>query len=344
MQGEDIDLNSKFCALCEQLCQNHVHHLANHLLELAALNVSIELVTGGELQDDEVKTDAAYMECTIARRVRLAILDDDAIDQMYEDFEQPAPIPDLSYKLYRHTVNSQPEGETKEQQKNPVLGPYRFTYEQLGNSHGVIEKTNIPDNRQSKIYFNFTCPLPGTFVISIHYKGRNRALLELDTQLDDLLEMQKNDQAISLDYVQFNVSTLLALLNRLHFIERDTTGWAFLGGWGLHDYFLELDPDELLFYGFPVTENNESLSQQSAEPETQTKLNQPEQYVPYQEDFNTYLWPLLQKQLDVLKWLLLELSAEYVVYLLNRTHTDVKVETATMEMNISIFNTVFQDS
>ena len=46
--------------------------------------------------------------------------------------------------------------------------------------------------------------------------GRNRGLLELDLKLDDLLEMQQNNvQLLDLKYVQFSVSRILALLNRV---------------------------------------------------------------------------------------------------------------------------------
>jgi Ras GTPase-activating-like protein IQGAP2/3 len=79
----------------------------------------------------------------------------------------------------------------------------------------VIQKSNVPENRRANIYFNFTSPLPGTFVISLHYKGRNRGLLELDLKLDDLLEMQKDNQEdLDLEYVQFNVTKVLVLLNK----------------------------------------------------------------------------------------------------------------------------------
>lgn len=45
--------------------------------------------------------------------------------------------------------------------------------------------------------------------------GRNRGLLELDLKLDDLLEMQKdNQEELDLEYVQFNVPKVLALLNK----------------------------------------------------------------------------------------------------------------------------------
>ncbi|KAK7757615.1 RasGAP protein [Diatrype stigma] len=141
-----------------------------------------------------------------------------------------------TYKSYLHNVRSQSEGKTRKQQKQQVLGPYKFTHQQL-EKEGVIQKSNVPDNRRANIYFNFTSPLPGTFVISLHYKGeldelddevdmvnqlpadhdpgRNRGLLELDLKLDDLLEMQKDNQDdLDLEYVQFNVTKVLALLNK----------------------------------------------------------------------------------------------------------------------------------
>lgn len=119
-----------------------------------------------------------------------------------------------TYKSYLHNVRSQSEGKTRKQQKQQILGPYKFTHQQL-EKEGVIQKSNVPENRRANIYFNFTSPLPGTFVISLHYKGRNRGLLELDLKLDDLLEMQKDNQEdLDLEYVQFNVTKVLVLLNK----------------------------------------------------------------------------------------------------------------------------------
>ena len=76
-----------------------------------------------------------------------------------------------TYKSYLHNVRSQSEGKQRKQQKQQVLGPYKFTHQQL-EKEGVIQKSNVPDNRRANIYFNFTSPLPGTFVISLHYKGK----------------------------------------------------------------------------------------------------------------------------------------------------------------------------
>ncbi|KKA18074.1 GTPase activating protein Sar1 [Rasamsonia emersonii CBS 393.64] len=119
-----------------------------------------------------------------------------------------------TYKSYLHNVRSQSEGKQRKQQKNQELGPYKFTHQQL-EKEGVIRKSNVPENRRANIYFMFKSPTPGTFVISLHYKGRARGLLELDLKLDDLLEMQKDNQEdLDLEYVQFNVSKVLALLNK----------------------------------------------------------------------------------------------------------------------------------
>ena len=119
-----------------------------------------------------------------------------------------------TYKSYLHNVRGQSEGTSKRGQSSKVLGPYKFTHQEL-EKQGVIQKSNVPDNRRANIYFNITSPSPGTFVISLHYKGRNRGLLELDLKLDDLLEMQKEQQEdLDLEYVQFNVTKVLQLLNR----------------------------------------------------------------------------------------------------------------------------------
>ncbi|KAG5513590.1 hypothetical protein PMAC_001022 [Pneumocystis sp. 'macacae'] len=89
-------------------------------------------------------------------------------------------------------------GKERKQKKQQVLGPYKYTHFQL-EKELVIAESNVPDDR-ANIYFTISSPLPGTFVISLHYKGRDRGLLELDLKLDDLLEMQQsNVQYLDLD-------------------------------------------------------------------------------------------------------------------------------------------------
>ena len=76
-----------------------------------------------------------------------------------------------TYKSYLHNVRSQSEGKQRKQQKQQMLGPYKFTHQQL-EREGIIQTSNVPENRRANIYFNFISPLPGTFVISLHYKGQ----------------------------------------------------------------------------------------------------------------------------------------------------------------------------
>ena len=55
-----------------------------------------------------------------------------------------------TYKSYLHNVRGQAEGKQRgqagRQQKQQVLGPYKFTHQQL-EKEGVIQKSNVPDNR-----------------------------------------------------------------------------------------------------------------------------------------------------------------------------------------------------
>nr|XP_019002804.1 IQ domain-containing GTPase activating protein [Kwoniella mangroviensis CBS 8507]OCF66265.1 IQ domain-containing GTPase activating protein [Kwoniella mangroviensis CBS 8507] len=109
------------------------------------------------------------------------------------------------------TVN----GKEKKQIKNQVLGPYRFTHTQF-EKEGIIMESNVPENRRVNIYFNITSPTPGTFIIALHFKGREKPILEMDLKIDDLLEKQKDQQAmLDLEYVQLNVPKVLALFNKL---------------------------------------------------------------------------------------------------------------------------------
>lgn len=103
--------------------------------------------------------------------------------------------------------------------------------------------------RRPNIYFNFTSPTPGTFIIALHYKGREKAILEMDLKIDDLLEkvsirstclgcifpppragsavhdvdvlylflsqQKDNKHLLDLEYVQLNVPKVLGLLKKI---------------------------------------------------------------------------------------------------------------------------------
>ena len=145
-------------------------------------------------------------------------------------------------------------GKEKKPAKAVVLGPYRFTHAQL-EKEGIIVESNVPDNRfvpfphspnardpcsqrgfrRPNIYFNIT---PGTFIIALHYKGREKAILEMDLKIDDLLEkvrlcyqfyvfltgipnhcitsqQKDNKHLLDLEYVQLNVPKVLGLLKKV---------------------------------------------------------------------------------------------------------------------------------
>jgi len=60
----------------------------------------------------------------------------------------------------------------------------------IGEVFGYHVSSAIADLaiRRPNIFFNITSPTPGTFIIALHYKGRERAILEMDLKIDDLLE------------------------------------------------------------------------------------------------------------------------------------------------------------
>lgn len=141
-------------------------------------------------------------------------------------------------------------GKEKKPVKAVVLGPYRFTHAQL-EKEGIIVESNVPDSRyvihalwhnmkptscsrRPNIYFNITSPTPGTFIIALHYKGREKAILEMDLKIDDLLEkvsvhisrvlnfpthfcskQKDNKHLLDLEYVQLNVPKVLGLLKKV---------------------------------------------------------------------------------------------------------------------------------
>ncbi|KAG1240424.1 hypothetical protein G6F68_017676 [Rhizopus microsporus] len=93
-------------------------------------------------------------------------------------------------------------------------GPFRFTHQQL-EKDGVIAETEVPENRRGQIYLTILSPIPGTFIISLYYKGRDKPVLEIDLKLDDLLEKQQdNVQMLDLEYIKLNVTKTLQLLTR----------------------------------------------------------------------------------------------------------------------------------
>ncbi|GAA5865326.1 hypothetical protein JCM8547_005055 [Rhodosporidiobolus lusitaniae] len=105
-------------------------------------------------------------------------------------------------------------GKDKQQAQSQVLGPFKFTHQQF-EKDGVIMETNVPENRRASIFFLVSSPSPGAFLIALHYKGREKAILEMDLKIDDLLEKKNQGvEQLDMEYVSLNVSRVLALLNK----------------------------------------------------------------------------------------------------------------------------------
>ncbi|PIA16106.1 Rho GTPase activation protein [Coemansia reversa NRRL 1564] len=80
---------------------------------------------------------------------------------------------------------------------------------------GVVCKSNIPENRQEKVYFSFSSPSMASYVVKLFYKGREKPVVSMDLLLEDLLERKHNRvEILDLEYVHLSVVRLLELLER----------------------------------------------------------------------------------------------------------------------------------
>ncbi|KAL0081668.1 Rho GTPase activation protein [Phycomyces blakesleeanus] len=105
-----------------------------------------------------------------------------------------------------------------------LQGPFKFSHQQL-EREGVIAETEVAEHRRCNIFLSVLSPLPGTFIISLHYKGRERPVLEIDLKLDDLLERQQdNVQLLDLEYMKLHVTKTLQLLTKT-FMTKNKTGF-----------------------------------------------------------------------------------------------------------------------
>ncbi|KAK9450826.1 Rho GTPase activation protein [Limtongia smithiae] len=106
------------------------------------------------------------------------------------------------------------QGKLRKEPKSQCLGPFKYS-QQVLQKEGVIVVCNVPENRVNNLYFYISSPTPGTFIVSLNYKGRSHGLLELNLKLDDLLEMVRNDvEVLDLEYVVMNVPVMLNFLQR----------------------------------------------------------------------------------------------------------------------------------
>ncbi|KAI8390231.1 Rho GTPase activation protein [Blakeslea trispora] len=116
------------------------------------------------------------------------------------------------------------DSKKKNQTKQTVQGPFKYSHQQL-EKEGIISETEIPEHRRGQTFLTISSPVPGTFIIGLNYKGRDKPILEIDLKLDDLLEKQQhNVQILDLEYLKLNVNKTLQLLTKT-FMSRNRTGF-----------------------------------------------------------------------------------------------------------------------
>lgn len=107
----------------------------------------------------------------------------------------------------------------KSSKNNSKQAAVKLSHSQLEKDEVIVE-SGVPENRRANIFFNIQSPTPGSFVIGLHYKGRDKPIVEVDLKLDDLLQKQYDGiQTLDLEYVQLNVNKTLHMLNK-HFVKR----------------------------------------------------------------------------------------------------------------------------
>ncbi|KAL9549570.1 hypothetical protein MBANPS3_005136 [Mucor bainieri] len=125
--------------------------------------------------------------------------------------DQQHPFSDTTNTATRHTTTPLMKSTNSRKKSN---GPFRFTHQQL-EKDGIIVESEVPEYRRANIFLMIQSPVTGTFIISLHYKGREKPILEIDLKLDDLLEKQKDQiKSLDLEYVKLNVNKTIQLLNK----------------------------------------------------------------------------------------------------------------------------------
>ncbi|KAI8647885.1 putative ras GTPase-activating protein sar1 [Parasitella parasitica] len=126
---------------------------------------------------------------------------------------QQHPFSDTTNTAIKRNAAASTPVKSSNNKKKPT-GPFKFTHQQL-EKDGVIVESEVPESRKANIFLMIQSPITGTFIISLHYKGREKPILEIDLKLDDLLEKQKEKiKYLDLEYVKLSISKILQLLNK----------------------------------------------------------------------------------------------------------------------------------
>lgn len=90
----------------------------------------------------------------------------------------------------------------------------RYTYAQFERD-GMIVHSKIPIERRANVFFQIVRPRPGTYTVTLNYKGHSGTIVEMDLNVDDLLEKaHRGEDMLEFEYVHLSVLRLLVILQR----------------------------------------------------------------------------------------------------------------------------------
>lgn len=141
---------------------------ADMLKQLEEMNVSD---SGHALMIEEVMQELVHLG-NLRETVKSEIKSLETVYQTIIDHNNYLRSQLESYKAYLQNVRVQSGLATSsgKSTKNVSQGPFKFTHVQL-EREGIIVESNVPENRRANIYFNMVSPVPGTYLITLHYKG-----------------------------------------------------------------------------------------------------------------------------------------------------------------------------
>ncbi|KAI9313206.1 Rho GTPase activation protein [Dichotomocladium elegans] len=200
------------------------------LLELEQLGV-IDKSDGYSVLAEEIEQELAHLG-DLKLRVMEETRSLESVYKTIQDHNNYLHSQLETYKAYLQNVRIQSGGGTGKKQvgigvqinevnkgkqkptKPQTQGPVKFSHQQLERD-GIIVETEVPEYRRSSTFLMISSPVPGTYIISLHHKGRSNAIMEIDLKLDDLLEKQQDQiQSLDLKYIKVDVSRTLQLLTK----------------------------------------------------------------------------------------------------------------------------------
>ncbi|KAJ8331453.1 hypothetical protein BDV3_000754 [Batrachochytrium dendrobatidis] len=185
--------------------------IGDMLLELERLGL-VDASNGHSLMVEEILKELVHLG-NLKDKINTEMESLEAVYKTIQDHNDYLRSQLETYKAYLYNVRNNSGISAKKTAHHKNMAPIKFTHQKL-EQEGIIVESNIPENRRSNIYFTISSPNPGTYMIALCFKGRDKPILEMDLKLDDLLEKQQlGVQTLDVEYVTLSVAKMLALLN-----------------------------------------------------------------------------------------------------------------------------------